>query len=599
MTTIITKNGSGAPTAGQLSQGELAVDLTNKELYTKDSGGNVIKVGAQGGSTGTFTDLTATSSFTSPGIDDNATSTAITIASSGLVNLSGSIEATTAYRAYDSVGAAYRNVLRYDNGNVRLETGSNGAEGITAFTSGLERMRITSNGNVGIGTDAPNISGGGAASTFLTVSASGSNANGILELKGTRSAGSVVSYLRSYNNSGATPITDILCYSGPTSPDTTGELAFHTSNSERMRISSAGTTTVTGGFEAAQPGAGANAFAAGNAAGLTSQGASAISIGYAAGTSGQLTQAIAIGKDAGTLNQQPNSIAIGTKAGELNQGANGIIINSSGSAVNSTDAGHIVLRSSAGFLSLNSAANTWTFDGGNVTIPNDDLLVGTTTYGLNGVEGIQVGGNSGPATGLEVTRSGTPVDNKQTAMFQTYGTGIANVGCYKHSGITDPAGYFGATDGNAAFAFLWHNSGTWRTGSSTYIGTASGTVVGTQTSDERLKDIEPSFEYGLDAVMALKPIAYTRNDEDSPVRQLGFGAQTTQAIVPEAVYDTGECLDGYDVDPDDSMVQTAKSDDTKLAMEYVQIVPVLVKAIQEQQAMIETLQAEVAALKGA
>ena len=79
MTTIITKNGSGAPTAGQLSQGELAVDLTNKELYTKDSGGSVIKVGAQGGSTGTFTDLTATSSFTSPGIDDNANATAITI----------------------------------------------------------------------------------------------------------------------------------------------------------------------------------------------------------------------------------------------------------------------------------------------------------------------------------------------------------------------------------------------------------------------------------------------------------------------------------------------------------------------------------------
>jgi len=83
MTTIITKNGSGAPTAGQLSEGELAVDLTNKELYTK-SGTTVIKIGAQGGSSGTFTDLTATSSFTSPGIDDNATSTALTVTDSGI-----------------------------------------------------------------------------------------------------------------------------------------------------------------------------------------------------------------------------------------------------------------------------------------------------------------------------------------------------------------------------------------------------------------------------------------------------------------------------------------------------------------------------------
>ena len=79
-TTIITKNGSGAPVAGDLVQGELAVDLTNKTLYSKDSSGNVFKVGdTGGGSPGTFTDLVATDSFTSPGIDDNATSTAITI----------------------------------------------------------------------------------------------------------------------------------------------------------------------------------------------------------------------------------------------------------------------------------------------------------------------------------------------------------------------------------------------------------------------------------------------------------------------------------------------------------------------------------------
>ena len=36
-TTIITKNGSGAPAASDLVAGELAVDLTNKRLYTEDS----------------------------------------------------------------------------------------------------------------------------------------------------------------------------------------------------------------------------------------------------------------------------------------------------------------------------------------------------------------------------------------------------------------------------------------------------------------------------------------------------------------------------------------------------------------------------------
>ena len=44
-TTIKLKNGSGAPTASNLVQGEPAFDLTNKRLYTEDSGGTVIEVG--------------------------------------------------------------------------------------------------------------------------------------------------------------------------------------------------------------------------------------------------------------------------------------------------------------------------------------------------------------------------------------------------------------------------------------------------------------------------------------------------------------------------------------------------------------------------
>jgi hypothetical protein len=43
--TIVTKNSStasAAPTAGQLTQGELAVNVTDKKLYTKNSGGSVV-----------------------------------------------------------------------------------------------------------------------------------------------------------------------------------------------------------------------------------------------------------------------------------------------------------------------------------------------------------------------------------------------------------------------------------------------------------------------------------------------------------------------------------------------------------------------------
>ncbi len=50
MATIITKNSSTAsavPAAGNLVQGELAVNVTDKKLFTKDSGGNVVGVGQE------------------------------------------------------------------------------------------------------------------------------------------------------------------------------------------------------------------------------------------------------------------------------------------------------------------------------------------------------------------------------------------------------------------------------------------------------------------------------------------------------------------------------------------------------------------------
>ncbi len=68
----------------------------------------------------------------------------------------GSIQTDTAFRAYDSVGGAYRNVLRYDSGNVRLETGTGStARELGIWTAGTERIRVDTSGNVGVGTTSP------------------------------------------------------------------------------------------------------------------------------------------------------------------------------------------------------------------------------------------------------------------------------------------------------------------------------------------------------------------------------------------------------------------------------------------------------------
>ena len=45
-TTIKLKNGSGAPAASDLVQGEPALDLTNKRLYSENSSGTVVEIGS-------------------------------------------------------------------------------------------------------------------------------------------------------------------------------------------------------------------------------------------------------------------------------------------------------------------------------------------------------------------------------------------------------------------------------------------------------------------------------------------------------------------------------------------------------------------------
>ena len=182
-------------------------------------------------------------------------------------------------------------------------------------------------------------------------------------------------------------------------------------------------------------------------------------------------------------------------------------------------------------------------------------------------------------------------NNEQAGVFAYGGARNAGMSVYKHAGITNPCAYLGSQRQNGTQDFVWvSDAGNYMLSTnSAFIGTTSGNVIGAQTSDERLKDIEPAFEYGLAEIMQLVPIAYTMKDDVTAKRMLGFGAQASQGVVPELVYDTGDCIDGYDVDPDNKMIQTACSERTKLGMEYFQAVPVLVKAIQEQQATIEVL----------
>ena len=261
----------------------------------------------------------------------------------------------------------------------------------------------------------------------------------------------------------------------------------------------------------------------------------------------------------------------------------------------------------------------------------------TTAVGMVLNEDSNVGiGTTNPGSQLSLSRNNSGIDNgpqdtafssievvtRNTSASANLKTGwLTQIGCYSlmnangalpsknalisvyrdNATSNEAATLRLSRSGDNAENYFWvDNVGNLRTGTTgSVVGSTGGTVVGTQTSDERIKKIEDSFEYGLNDVLKLKPIAFTLKEQKDGPRKLGFGAQSVQPIIPESVFDSNECLDGYDPDPEDESGtrQIPKSDQTKLGMEYTQLIPVLTKAIQEQQQLIEDLKSRIETLE--
>lgn len=171
MTTIITKNGSGAPAIGNLQQGELAVDLTNKRLYTEATVGGVatvIEVGTNP-TEATIGDLTVTGTVdlsaatvsnggtvTTVDIDggtiDDTAIGATTASTGAFTTLSADTSLTAAGLSYPASDGTADQVLVTDGaGNLSFaDASSGGVDGIVSTATGTA-ITINSSDKVGIG----------------------------------------------------------------------------------------------------------------------------------------------------------------------------------------------------------------------------------------------------------------------------------------------------------------------------------------------------------------------------------------------------------------------------------------------------------------
>jgi len=115
---------------------------------------------------------------------------------------------------------------------------------------------------------------------------------------------------------------------------------------------------------------------------------------------------------------------------------------------------------------------------------------------------------------------------------------------------------YGATD-NGAYRLQVKDS--------VYVGGNVSASAYTTRSDYNLKDDIFDLTYGLNDVLKLQPVEYTYKSNGS--KQLGFIAQDIGTILPEVV-----------------------SFEESMSVNYQAIIPILTKAIQEQQALIKALE---------
>jgi hypothetical protein len=118
-----------------------------------------------------------------------------------------------------------------------------------------------------------------------------------------------------------------------------------------------------------------------------------------------------------------------------------------------------------------------------------------------------------------------------------------------------------------------------------YAGT--GTI---NTSDARDKTNIQNINYGLEDIMKLRPVSFNWKDKPQWGTKLGLIAQEVKDVVGEVVVQ-GNIDNHYDEDGNEL------PDSDKYGIYYSDLIPVLIKATQEQQQMIDDLRKEILEMK--
>ncbi len=142
------------------------------------------------------------------------------------------------------------------------------------------------------------------------------------------------------------------------------------------------------------------------------------------------------------------------------------------------------------------------------------------------------------------------------------------------------------TSSNVTFnsSLIPDTDNTYSLGNGTFRYTEVFSAVGLiNTSDIRAKENIEDISYGLEELLQIRPVSFEWKDENLPGRKLGLIAQDLQGVMPEVVKTHATVID-----PETGEKREEELD--RYGVFYSDLIPVLVKGIQEQQSQINSQQ---------
>ena len=219
--------------------------------------------------------------------------------------------------------------------------------------------------------------------------------------------------------------------------------------------------------------------------------------------------------------------------------------------------------------------------------------VAGVVFGPNENSGLGLGFYTSSSAGSAPTEKAR-IDSSGSFFVGTSTTWLSSA-AYKQGGVqvgnANYAAIVGQAGGTARYGLFYDAANTYLTvtsGGTFYVyNTTNGVYLSanatswTSNSDERLKDIIEPITNAASKVSSLRAvIGKYKTDEDGTRRSFLIG-QDVQAVLPEAVTES----------------QSKDQEQSYLGVQYTDVIPLLVAAIKEQQAIIETLTNRITALE--